>query len=188
MTDARFADQWLDDDVTHYQALFDPVTTFPTRALLQDRLDIALSQSVRTRRYVAVFYIPLDRVDGTERELSLVIRAAAAALRSAVRPGDTIARIRDDAFVVVVPDIVYEEDTAPILERLVTTVNRPSVVVSEVGVALGRGVADPEELLGASISAAAPFSVSRTAGSPRRSDDDEDTGGIEDTSPPDGTA
>ena len=123
---------------------------------------------MRTRQYVAVFYIPLDHVAGTVREMSLVVRAAAAALRSAVRPGDTIARIRDDAFVVVCPDIVYEEDTMPILERLVTSVNRPSVVVSQVGIALGRGVADPNELLGASIDSAGPFDVSGTVSIPRR--------------------
>ena len=168
MTDARATDQWLDDDAAHYQALFDPLTTFPTRALLQDRLDVALAQSVRTRQYVAVFYIPLDHVAATPREMSLVVRAAAAALRSAVRPGDTIARIRDDAFVVVCPDIVYEEDTMPILERLVTSVNRPTIVVSEVGIALGRGVADPNELLGASIDSAGPFDVSGTVSIPRR--------------------
>jgi GGDEF domain-containing protein len=173
MTGARFADQWLEDDVAHYQALFDPLTTFPTRALLQDRLDVALAQSVRTRHYVAVFYIPLDRMEGTAREIALVVRSAAAALRSAVRPGDTIARIRDDAFVVVCPEIVYEEDTAPILERLVSSVNRPSIVVAEVGVALGRGVADPDELLGASIDAAAPFTMGHTIAFPRRADDDE---------------
>src|SRR6476646_6080574 len=137
MTDAQAEDQWLDDAAAHYQALFDPLTTFPTRALLQDRLDVALAQSVRTRQFVAVFYIPLDHVVATAREMSLIVRAAAAALRSAVRPGDTIARIRDDAFVVVCPDIVYEEDTMPILERLVTSVNRPTIVVSEVGIALG---------------------------------------------------
>ena len=78
--------QWLDDDAAHYEALFDPLTTFPTRALLQDRLDVALAQSVRTRQYVAVFYIPLDNVVATVREMALVVRAAAAALRSAVRP------------------------------------------------------------------------------------------------------
>ena len=66
------------------------------------------------------------------------------------------------------PDIVYEEDTMPILERLVTSVNRPTVVVSEVGIALGRGVADPDELLGASIDSAGPFDVSSTISIPRR--------------------
>lgn len=149
--------EWSGDDIADYDALFDAVTGLPRRALLRDRLNVALAQSARTRRHVAVIYFALGAfpVGGG---IDTALQSAAAALSSAMRPGDTVARVGDAGFVVVCPEIAYEEDMAPILERLLSAVNHSSMLVSETGVALGRGVSDATGLIAESINTARPRS------------------------------
>ena len=43
------------------QALHDPLTELPNRALLSDRLEQALSRTRRTQRRVGVLFLDLDR-------------------------------------------------------------------------------------------------------------------------------
>jgi len=140
------------DDDPHYEALFDLGSGLPKVALVRDRLQMALLLARRSRKLVGLFHVGMDARTTTGVDLDAMICSTAKAFAAALRPGDTVGRGGDAELVVVCQDIPYEEDAAPLVERLLATLERsvdglgtlPEVTI---GVALGRGDADPRDLL-----------------------------------------
>ena len=140
------------DDKEHYDALFDPRSGLPKAALVRDRLQMALALARRSRKLVGLFHVGMDAPATSGSDMDAMITSVARGFAAAVRPGDTVGRLGDTELVVVCQDITYEEDAAPLVERLLATLERsldgrgclPEV---EIGVALGRGDADPRDLL-----------------------------------------
>ena len=94
-----------------FLALHDPLTGLPNRALLLDRLAVAMRRSARhdTHRY-AVLFIDLDRFKLINDSLGhqvgdQVLVAAAQRIQAGVRPADTIARLGGDEFAVLLEDL-----------------------------------------------------------------------------------
>ena len=95
------------EDRLAHGALHDVLTGLPNRTLLVDRLDAALARSGRDGREVAVLFCDLDgfkRVNDTAGHAAgdAVLLEIAQRLKSAVRDGDTVARVGGDEFVIVV--------------------------------------------------------------------------------------
>ena len=136
----------------HYDALFDPRSGLPKAALVRDRLQMALALARRSRKLVGLFHVGIHAPATSDSDIDTMITSVARGFAAAVRPGDTVGRLGDAELVVVCQDIPYEEDAAPLVERLLATLDRsldgrgclPEV---EIGVALGRGDADPRDLL-----------------------------------------
>jgi diguanylate cyclase (GGDEF)-like protein len=138
------------DDVVH-RATHDPLTGLPNRALLFDRLAQALARGRRSGEAVAVLSIDLDRLklinDTVGHEVGDdLVRRTGEALAGCVRPGDTVAHIGADEFVVVAEDI--DDDVAvTIAERVVAAAaavrapagDHTTTTTASVGVALVRG-------------------------------------------------
>lgn len=102
ITDAVNIEQRL-----QHSALHDTLTGLPNRALLMDRLAGALQRSAHLQRAVSVLFCDLDgfkRVNDTAGHAvgDQVLIEIARRMRNVVRPGDTVARISGDEFVVVV--------------------------------------------------------------------------------------
>jgi diguanylate cyclase (GGDEF)-like protein len=104
-----------------YQAMHDPLTGLPNRALFLDRLDHALSRrvsspDVRDPVSVAVMLIDLDDFKGVNDSFGHpagdeVLRVTAQRFHDIVRPEDTIARLGGDEFGLLC-ESVGDEDTA----------------------------------------------------------------------------
>jgi Amt family ammonium transporter len=118
------------EDQARHEALHDPLTRLPNRALCLDRLAHALATTVWTRTSVAVLALsvsagPQDLDDDGSAEL---YKAIAGRLVEVVDPGDTVARLTDDDFAIVTEGLVEEAEGVALAERLVGAFDRPFLV------------------------------------------------------------
>jgi diguanylate cyclase (GGDEF)-like protein len=138
-----------------HQALHDPLTGLPNRALITDRVDQLLARSRRTGRPGAVLFVDLDEFKNVNDTLGheagdQLLQAAAERLTSGLRDVDTIGRLGGDEFVVLIdggshaaPDLVAER----LLELMrqpfeLKSSPTPIIVAASVGIAAGdRGTA-----------------------------------------------
>ncbi len=106
-----------------YQALYDPLTGLPNRALLDDRLGQALATSRRGGNVLAVLFVDLDTFKVVNDLFGhhvgdQLLRQMADRLAAARRSSDTVARFGGDEFVVVCPDVKTSAAACRIAEHL----------------------------------------------------------------------
>src|SRR5437867_7005201 len=90
-----------------YQAYHDTLTLLPNRTLFVDRLNVALAQSRRRKRCVAVFLLDLDRFDIVNNALGRgmadrLLRSVADRLSATLREEDSLARFSGYEFVFLI--------------------------------------------------------------------------------------
>ncbi|MCU1378945.1 MAG: morA [Acidimicrobiales bacterium] len=141
-----------------HQALHDPLTGLPNRALLTDRLVQALRQAERTGHQVCVLFVDIDHFklinDGLGHAVGdLVLTTTAERLTSVLRAGDTLARFGGDEFVFI-GEALDDGDAERLAGRLLDAVQAPIEiddtvvrVTASAGIALGRSSADGAVLL-----------------------------------------
>jgi diguanylate cyclase (GGDEF)-like protein/PAS domain S-box-containing protein len=110
------------------QATHDALTGLPTRALVVDRINQALSRSRRSGLCTAVMFVDLDhfkQVNDTHGHAAGdgVLRRVAAMLLETLRPMDTVARLGGDEFVILAPDIASHADAVELSARLITVLS-----------------------------------------------------------------
>jgi diguanylate cyclase (GGDEF)-like protein len=149
-----FNDQFADS------ALHDSLTGLPNRLLLQQRLEAASERSQHSGSDAAVLFAGLDRfrdVNDTygHRVGDQLLIAVARRLAALLRPGDTLARVSGDEFVVLCEELHQASDVEMLANRIDRAFGRPFVVSglriaisASVGVAFsGRGVQLSDQLV-----------------------------------------
>lgn len=148
------------DEAAH-QGLHDGLTGLANRLLFLDRLTGALNRSSRSAALTGVLFVDLDRFkfvnDSYGHEAGdRVLIEIAGRLDDTVRPGDTIARLGADEFVVLCENLEDESEALRVAERLQLRLLSPThprasethLLTSSIGVAVGRpGQTDAEALL-----------------------------------------
>jgi diguanylate cyclase (GGDEF)-like protein len=145
---------------SHESAVHDPLTGLPNRILFMERLEHAVLRGRRSKKMVAVLFADLDAFKSVNDtfghqlgdELLVVVAQRVTAL---LRPGDTLARLSGDEFVVLCEELDHEDQAALIAERIVDALNGTfelsggDVDISvSVGIAFaGRGEDVPEQML-----------------------------------------
>src|SRR5581483_693027 len=86
-----------------HQALHDPLTSLPNRALFLDRLGVALDRSRRTNATVAVLFVDVDNFKDINDSMGhaagdRLLTELAARLQTMLRPMDTVSRFGGDEF------------------------------------------------------------------------------------------
>lgn len=113
-----------------FAARYDQLTKLPNRALMADRMEHAMAQTLRRGQHLAVVFLDLDGFKsindsyGHEAGDQLLI-GLASHLKHALREGDTLARIGGDEFVALLMDLSEPEAAQPILDRLLSAATEP---------------------------------------------------------------
>jgi diguanylate cyclase (GGDEF)-like protein/PAS domain S-box-containing protein len=107
------------EHIAHY----DPLTNLPNRVLLADRLEQGMVQTQRRGQLLAVAYLDLDGFKAVNDQYGHevgdeLLVAVAARMKTALREGDTLARIGGDEFAAVLLDLDAARDCEPVLNRL----------------------------------------------------------------------
>jgi diguanylate cyclase (GGDEF)-like protein len=114
----------------HELTYHDPLTGLPNRALFNDRLNQAVLDARRTSRLVGVMSLNLDRFMNVNDTLGheagdTMLREVGARLASALREGDTVARLAADQFALILPNPTQARDLAKVAKKLEETLEKP---------------------------------------------------------------
>ncbi len=101
----------------HRLAYYDVLTDLPNRRFLMERLDAVLAEAQAGQDWGALVFIDLDHfkyVNDARGHATgdALLRSVAVRLSSLMRPGDTVARIGGDEFVVLLPRIGHDHESA----------------------------------------------------------------------------
>ena len=160
----RNGDEWLlvvtmrditerkkaEDELTR-RATHDPLTGLPNRALIRERLTNALQRSRRSGVSVALLFVDLDGfklINDTHGHEAgdAVLKSVAARMIEQARPGDTVARLAGDEFVVLCEQVEQPTSMSVLAERINDILRQPVdfnglslFVTASIGVAIGSG-------------------------------------------------
>jgi diguanylate cyclase (GGDEF)-like protein/PAS domain S-box-containing protein len=113
-----------------FQARHDILTGLANRALLRERLELAMAVTRRSGLPLWVVFIDLDRFKFVNDTLGhdagdSVLKNVAERLRGATREVDTVARLGGDEFVLLLPQHGNGEPGSAILQRILDAVAQP---------------------------------------------------------------
>ncbi|MFA6016227.1 MAG: EAL domain-containing protein [Gallionellaceae bacterium] len=131
------------DHLKHY----DPLTDLPNRALLQDRIDSAITHAGQYERFVAIVFLNLDHFHtvndmfGHEGGDQMLI-ATARRLVEVVPHEATVTRLSADTFVIALPDLNTSEEINRLAELIARKVYQPfSMGAQQVQLSARMGIA-----------------------------------------------
>lgn len=158
-----------------HTSLHDPLTGLANRTLFIQRLDHAMLRARRSEKLVAVFFADLDQFKAVNDAFGHhvgdeLLVAIAGRLSGVMRPGDTLARLSGDEFVILCEDLDDGSAVEPLAARIEAAMAKPFVlsdseitVAASVGIAFsGLGEDVPERLL--EEADAAMYQVKRSGG------------------------
>ncbi|MDH3302940.1 MAG: bifunctional diguanylate cyclase/phosphodiesterase [Acidimicrobiia bacterium] len=121
---------------TAYQALHDPLTKLPNRALIMDRLSQAMARLERDSSSISVLLVDIDRFKAVNDMRGIevgdrVLVEVANRLLAAVRLGDTVGRISSDQYLVMCVATSGELDAAAVARRVLRSLAEPIDVAGD---------------------------------------------------------
>jgi diguanylate cyclase (GGDEF)-like protein/PAS domain S-box-containing protein len=121
------------EQVINFQAYHDLLTHLPNRALLKDRLSLAITQAQRNKRRLAVMFLDLDRFKIVNDTLGhtmgdRLLKAVANRLQGCLRGGDTLSRFGGDEFTLLLPEVRTRDDVVVIASKILDKLSAPFVI------------------------------------------------------------
>ena len=122
-------DRKLAEETITFQAYHDLLTRLPNRALLRDRLGLAITHAKREGEMLAVMFLDLDRFKNINDSLGHMVgdellQQVSSRLKECLREGDTLSRFGGDEFTLLLPKINNERSNVSKIARKITHVLR----------------------------------------------------------------
>lgn len=126
-------------------AYYDALTRLPNRVLLADRMQQALARADRMHKIVAVCYLDLDGFKPINDRYGHkagdgVLTEIAKRLQEFIRIEDTVARLGGDEFVLLLTNLSNEEESEPILARVLEIVTKPCELHTGINVSVSASI------------------------------------------------
>ncbi|WP_187290200.1 sensor domain-containing protein [Terriglobus saanensis] len=124
------------EEYISHLAHHDSLTGLPSRALLNDRMELALKRAHRNSSKVALMMVDIDNFKRVNDSLghsvgdNLLI-SVAQRLQHTIRETDTVARMGGDEFIVLIDDVRSDEEAEKIAEKLVAVMAAPVTINGE---------------------------------------------------------
>lgn len=154
------ADLQNSSDRSREAAMHDALTGLPNRTLLTQRVEHAFRRVERSGKTIGVFFVDLDAFKGINDTYGHqvgdeLLVAVGQRLAGVLRPGDTLARLSGDEFVVLCEDLDNPAQAEAIAARFETALSHPfALAETELNVHGSVGIAcnvtgddDPETLI-----------------------------------------
>lgn len=111
-------------------AYYDTLTSLPNRALLHDRLAMAIATAKRNKQKMSLIMLDLDKFKDINDTFGYdigdeVLRTTARTIEKILRRSDTVARISGDAFMVMLPETKSREDSISVAEKILESFQEP---------------------------------------------------------------
>jgi diguanylate cyclase (GGDEF)-like protein/PAS domain S-box-containing protein len=125
----------------------DPLTRLPNRSLLNDRLEQAIEAARPERRQLAILLLNVDRLKRVNEGIGhdagdQLLRELGLRLQARLQPGDTLARLGSDEFVLLLTHIDDTDDVNASAQQMLELVAQPfSVDGHELSVTASVGIA-----------------------------------------------
>jgi diguanylate cyclase (GGDEF)-like protein/PAS domain S-box-containing protein len=134
------------------QALYDPLTNLPNRALIEDRFLQVYKRDDQTM--VAVLFMDLDNFKWVNDEYGhavgdKVLQRLGKRLLSSLRDSDVVARLGGDEFVIILENIRSKDDVRKIAKKLLGNISKPIQVEGHsitITASIGINIADDRNL------------------------------------------
>jgi len=124
------------EELIKYQLYHDLLTNLPNRSLFRDRLNMAMAQSKRSGKKLAILYLDMDRFKVINDSLGHfvgdeLLQAVAQRLRNELREADTLARVGGDEFNLLIPEINDAKDARNLAEKILRITAKPFIIKEE---------------------------------------------------------
>ncbi|MFI0376250.1 MAG: EAL domain-containing protein [Candidatus Thiodiazotropha sp.] len=124
------------EELIKYQLYHDLLTNLPNRSLFRDRLNMAMAQSKRSGKKLAIMYLDMDRFKIINDSLGHyvgdeLLKMVGQRLRSELREADTLARVGGDEFNLLIPEINDIQDARNLAEKILRLTLEPFIIKNE---------------------------------------------------------
>ena len=143
----------------HHLSQHDLLTGLPNRMLFNDRLEQAIPRARRSGSTLAVLLVDMDRFKNINETLGFdcgdhMLQAVGGRLLSSTRDGDTVARLGDDEFAIILEDVQQRDDIPKVIEKIISSLSKAYYiddhelfVTSSIGASVYPGDGEQPELL-----------------------------------------
>ncbi len=134
------------EEELEHQANYDTLTGLANRNLFNDRLQQGIVFANHAHRLLVVLLLDLDRFKIINDSLGhnsgdLLLQSVAARLNGCIRPSDTVARLGNDEFALILAQIAEIDDLAPLIGKIETAL-KPTHLINgqEIRVSVSIGI------------------------------------------------